>query len=133
MTLPEVPLWFQDTAERQRHGEAGSLVFKLNCMSCHGEKADGKGPAAAPLVDIWNQRVVPSDLRQPHLRCGDAPADVYRVLSTGLNGTPMMSFESVLSPEQRWDVVAYLGTLKLPEVPNLGAAPSSSLKLKQKP
>jgi hypothetical protein len=29
----------------------------------------------------------------------------------------------VLSPEQRWDIIAYLFTLKLPDVPTLGNAP----------
>jgi hypothetical protein len=45
------------------------------------------------------------------------------VLATGLNGTPMVSFEAILTPEQRWDIIAYLFTLKLSEVPTLGNAP----------
>ncbi|MCA1964153.1 MAG: cytochrome c, partial [Prosthecobacter sp.] len=64
-----------------------------------------------------------SDLRQPHLRCGDRPQDIYRVLATGLNGTPMLSFETVLTPEQRWDIIAWVMTRRLPPLPTLGNAP----------
>ena len=52
--------------------------------------------------------------------------------ATGLNGTPMVSFETTLTPEQRWDIIAYLFTLKLPDMPTLGAAPASSLLLQNK-
>jgi mono/diheme cytochrome c family protein len=55
------------------------------------------------------------------------------VLATGLNGTPMASFETTLTPEQRWDIIAYVMTLKLPDTPHLGAAPASSLLLQKKP
>ncbi len=79
------------------------------------------------LKDLWEQPARPSDLRQPHLRCGDRPEDIYRVLTTGLNGTPMISFEATLTPEQRWDIIAYLFTLKLPDVPTLGNAPPREL------
>jgi mono/diheme cytochrome c family protein len=72
---------------------------------------------------MWNFPSLPSDLRQPHLRCGDREEDVYRVLATGLNGTPMVSFDALLTPEQRWDIIAWLFSQKLPQVPTLGGAP----------
>jgi len=98
-------------------------LFQANCASCHGPAADGKGAAALALKDIWGQPARPSDLRQPHLRCGDRAEDIYRVLATGLNGTAMVSFESLLSAEQRWEVIAWISTQKLPGVPTLGGAP----------
>ena len=130
MKLPSPPAWLQQRAERQNHAIKGKELFKGQCAVCHGQDGDGHGPAASTLKDIWNQPSKPSDLRQPHLRCGDGPSDVYRVLATGLNGTPMISFEASLSPDQRWDIIAYLTTLKLPAVPSLGVAPPESLKLK---
>jgi mono/diheme cytochrome c family protein len=75
---------------------------------CHGVDGAGNGEAAAGLVDLWGGAAIPSDLRQPHLRCGDSATDIYRVLVTGLNGTPMVSFDAVLNEEQRWQVSAYL-------------------------
>ena len=121
--LPEKPAWFADAAQTATHAEKGKVLFANTCASCHGAAADGTGAAAAALKDVWEQPAHPSDLRQPHLRCGDLPEDVYRVLTTGLNGTPMVSFDETLTPEQRWDIIAWLFTQKLPDVPNLGGAP----------
>lgn len=123
MTFPEPPAWLEDTKPSAAHAEKGKALFITNCSACHGPAADGKGPAVAALKDVWGFPGKPSDLRQPHLRCGDRPQDIYRVLATGLNGTPMVSFETTLTPEQRWDIIAYLFTLKLPDVPTLGNAP----------
>ena len=123
LRFPEPPKWLNDKTQSAARAEKGKALFQSICAACHGPNADGKGPAVATLKDTWQQPAKPSDLRQPHLRCGDAPADIYRVLATGLNGTPMVSFESTLTPEQRWDIIAYIFTLKLPDVPNLGAAP----------
>ena len=61
--------------------------------------------------------VVPADLSQPHLRCGDDLKDIFRTLTTGLDGTPMVSFAEVLSEEQRWDVVAYIANLRTAKAP----------------
>jgi mono/diheme cytochrome c family protein len=133
MKLPAPPAWLHDPSQRRTHARAGQPLFQAFCAACHGPQADGKGPAIAGVKDLWSQPAKPSDLRQPHLRCGDSPADFYRVLATGLNGTPMVSFEAALTPEQRWDIIAYVFTLRLPDRPTLGAAPASSLLLKSQP
>jgi mono/diheme cytochrome c family protein len=36
---------------------------------------------------------------------------MFRDLVTGLDGTPMPSFASAMTTDQRWDVVHYLRTL----------------------
>lgn len=113
LALPAPPHWLTDTDQRAAHALTGKTLFQNNCSACHGPNADGRGAAAATLKDIWNLPVQPSDLRQPHLRCGDRPGDIYRVLATGLNGTPMVSFEATLTPEQRWDIIAWMLSQKL--------------------
>ncbi|MBX7210284.1 MAG: cytochrome c [Verrucomicrobiaceae bacterium] len=120
--LPEQPKWFEDEKVRGVHADGGKQLFENICATCHGTKGDGNGPTAATLKDMWNLPCKPSDLRQPHLRCGDRPIDVYRVLATGLSGTPMISYEGALTETQRWDLIAYIQTLKLPDVPTLGSA-----------
>lgn len=119
MKLAEMPEWFKAPDEVKTHAVAGQKVFVATCAACHGEKADGKGPAAISLKDIWGTPAAPVDLRQAHLRCGDAPEDLFRVLATGLNGTPMVSFDATLSEAQRWDVVAYILSIRLPSGPVL--------------
>ena len=123
LVFPEPPVWLSDAAQAAGHAKTGAVLFATHCSACHGTAADGKGPAVAALKDIWNQPARPSDLRQPHLRCGDRPEDIFRVLVTGLNGTPMVSFETVLTSDQRWDIIAWIFSQKLPDVPTLGTAP----------
>jgi len=131
LNLPLPPAWLNDDVQQAKHAAAGKALFTANCAACHGPNADGKGPVVGDLKDIWEQLAKPSDLRKPHLRCGDAPADMYRVLATGLNGTAMLSFEATLTPEQRWEIIAYVFSLKLPDVPHLGTAPAGSLILQK--
>lgn len=113
--IPAEPAWLHQPAELQRHAAEGRRTFLATCAACHGEKADGHGPAAAALKDDRGEPAPPADLRQPHLRSGDSFRDIYRVLMTGLNGTPMVSFAETLTPEQKWDVVAWLETLRRKE------------------
>lgn len=129
--FPDPPSWLSDPTQKADHAKKGARLFGIHCASCHGPAADGKGVAIVGLKDIWNQPAKPSDLRQPHLRCGDRPEDVYRVLSTGLNGTSMMSFDALLSSDQRWDIIAWIFTQKLPDVPTLGSAPPREVPMKR--
>jgi mono/diheme cytochrome c family protein len=113
LTLPKQPAWLtDDNPQREVHADKGKQTFQLICAACHGPAGDGKGLAAGALKDELGDPSVPADLRQPHLRSGDEPIDIYRVLMTGLNGTPMVSFAETLSEEQKWDVIAYILTLR---------------------
>lgn len=123
LALPAPPAWLSRPTEVVAHAARGATLFQTHCAACHGATANGQGPVAVALKDLWGQASRPSDLRQPHLRCGDRPQDIDRVLVTGLNGTPMISFASALSPEQRWDLIAWILSQRLPEVPTLSQAP----------
>jgi cytochrome c oxidase cbb3-type subunit 2 len=87
---------------------------RAECWQCHGEQGRGDGPAAAALVDDWGQRVKPTDFVTGPLKRGDAPAEVYRTLVTGLDGSPMPSFAAALTDEERWAVAAYVLSLRDP-------------------
>lgn len=112
IALPDEPKWLRDPAEVTRRAEAGRETFQSACATCHGTAGDGRGLAAATLRDDAGQPAPPADLRLPHLRSGDEPLDIYRVLMTGLNGTPMVSFAETLPEPQKWDVVAYILSLR---------------------
>ena len=46
---------------------------------------------------------------------GETDQDMFRDLVTGLDGTPMPSFVSAMTADQRWDVVHYIRTLSAPK------------------
>lgn len=112
LALPPLPGWFNDAPERTRRAAEGKAVFLANCAACHGETGRGDGPAAAELEDDWGQPAPPMDLTLASLKSGPRPEDIYRVLVTGLNGTPMPSFLETTTETQRWDLVAYLTSLR---------------------
>lgn len=110
--LAPQPDWFSNEDARKGRAESGKTLFEIACVSCHGPAGDGKGAAAPALVNAWGQKAVPADLRQPHLRSGNSADDIYRVLMTGLNGTPMLSFADAFTSEQKWELVAHVIELR---------------------
>jgi mono/diheme cytochrome c family protein len=112
IALPPVPDWMSKPDEMAPHAEAGKATFQTICATCHGPAGDGKGPLSPTLKDALGEPDPPADLRQPHLRSGDEPLDIYRVLMTGLDGTPMVSFADALTAEQKWDIAAYILTIR---------------------
>jgi mono/diheme cytochrome c family protein len=113
LAIPTLPRWWNDPSARARHASDGSKIFAVSCASCHGEKGDGQGIAAATLLDQWSDPIRPANLLAPLLHCGNQPGDLHRVLLTGIGGTPMVSFEGILSVEQRWDVIAHVIALRV--------------------
>jgi high-affinity iron transporter len=96
LDLPTAPL---DTA-------SGHALFTQNCSSCHGDKGLGDGPAASglgmPVPGIGSAKLTP-DL---------SPTLAYNVVSVGVRGTPMASFATSLTPQDRWNVVNYMYALR---------------------
>lgn len=112
LTIPNPPAWLNDPAASVPHLRAGKELFVANCQPCHGPDGRGNGPAAADLEDEWGHSAVPADLSQPSIKSGAEPRDIYRVLVTGLNGTPMPSFLEATTEDQRWDLVAFILSLR---------------------
>lgn len=95
--------------------ERGRAMFVdaqgANCASCHGATGAGDGPAADGKMDDWGYPLKPRDLRPGTYRAGQEPADLYRSISTGINGTPMPSYLGAFEPEQIWDLVHFVQSL----------------------
>lgn len=108
LPLPETPAWFADPAESARHADDGKALFVGLCSACHGSGAEGDGEAGKRLVDGAGNPIRPADLTTPHLKSGDAPADLYRTIATGLNGTPMVGYAGILDESAIWTLVAYI-------------------------
>jgi mono/diheme cytochrome c family protein len=106
ITIPPEPPYTDKSVER------GAAVYqKFNCSQCHGDGGEGDGPSADDLADDWGNPIVPYDLTEGHVKCGDNGPDIYRVFITGLNGTPMPSFADSISPEEAWDLVHFIQSL----------------------
>ncbi len=110
--LPSLPAWIDDAATANARAEKGRLLFKAACATCHGTDGSGQPAAAKELEDSWGQPATPADLRRGTLRSGRNLDAVYRVLLTGIDGTPMPSFAGATTEEERWDLVAFIAQLR---------------------
>lgn len=83
---------------------------KAECFKCHGTDGRGDGPSAPDLKDDWGYPIQAADLTRP-LKRGSTPEAIYRTLVTGLNGTPMPSYEGALTDEELWALSFYVVSL----------------------
>ena len=122
--LPSAPA---ATAESIELGK--KLYEETGCLKCHGNRGLGDGPSAPTLVDDFNRPIRAANLAHPWtFRAGSTREDIFRTMSTGLNGTPMPSFTDSLSTEQRWaitDFIVSLSTSSEPGYTNLVVAKPS--------
>ena len=106
--IPPEPPTSADSVKR-----GGELFQTMNCAFCHGKEGRGNGPSAATLTDNKGNPIRPFDLTSgSHLKCGDSDQGIFRDLATGLDGTPMPSFTDALKPDQMWDIVHYIATMR---------------------
>jgi cytochrome c oxidase cbb3-type subunit 2 len=101
VALPTPPRATPDLVARGK-----TLYAKAKCAECHGEAGRGDGPSAGQLRDDFERPIRPTDLTRGQLKGGSGVADVYRALTTGLDGTPMPSFADSMTDEERW-AIAY--------------------------
>lgn len=75
--------------------EEGEDLYKANCRSCHGKKAEGGfGP----------------DLTDPQWKFGGTDGDIFASIAGGRPGG-MPAFESMLGKDRIWKTIAYLRKL----------------------
>ncbi len=85
----------------------GKSVFMLHCTGCHGKLANGKGPNAYTLGNVY-----PRNLLNDSFMARAAVDDerLYRSILLGVPGTPMPS-HSHLGDQTLMDMIAYIRTL----------------------
>jgi DMSO reductase family type II enzyme heme b subunit len=77
------------------------------CGDCHGTTGRGDGPAGIGLKDSKGHPSLASNLTKRWTLRGGGPSDGFRIVTTGLDGTPMPAYPS-LSAEDRWALGYYL-------------------------
>ncbi len=94
---------------------AGKVLYeKMQCGKCHGETGKGDGPSAANLRDSWGYPITVRDFTTGVYLGGPTDRDLYLRFTTGMSGTPMPSFAESLTDEQRWALVHYVQSLRVP-------------------
>ena len=105
--LPSAP---NSTNESVELGK--KLYVEAGCVKCHGPLGRGDGPSAPTLKDDAGYPIRAADLAQRWtFRGGSTREDIFRTMSTGLNGTPMPSFADALKPEERWAITDFIASL----------------------
>jgi mono/diheme cytochrome c family protein len=84
------------------------LFTKHKCNDCHGDTGRGNGRLAESLMDAWKHAVFVHDITNPnYFKSGHDPKNIFRTISTGLDGTPMGSYAH-LPEEDRWALVHFI-------------------------
>jgi len=84
------------------------LYFDKKCVDCHGPELRGNGKLADSLKDAWKHAVFVHDITNPnYLKAGYKPKDIYKTITTGLDGTPMDSYAH-LPEKDRWALVHFI-------------------------
>lgn len=84
----------------------GKAIFEQACLSCHGSSGMGDGPQAAKITPR------PAPIGSAAAMREKAPALLYRTVSVGIQGTPMVAWAGALPPDDRWAVVSYINSMR---------------------
>jgi cytochrome c oxidase cbb3-type subunit 3 len=85
----------------------GQAVYEKNCLRCHGNKLDGKGPDSQDLI------VQPANLRSSIVR-SKSDWELLVAISNGVLFSPMHSFRGKLTDQQILDVLSYIRDVSPP-------------------
>jgi mono/diheme cytochrome c family protein len=118
ISVPEPP---RSTDEILSQGKA--LYDKLKCWECHGKEGKGDGPSVPTLKDDWGYPAPPNNFTRGIYKGGGDNPEIYLRFTTGMDGTPMPSYEDSANEKERWALVYYVKSLagkKIAKQPSTG-------------
>ena len=87
----------------------GQVVYEKNCLRCHGNKLDGKGPDSQDLI------VQPANLQSLITR-SKTDWELLVAISNGVLFSPMHSYRGKLTDQQMLDVLSYIRAVSSPDI-----------------
>lgn len=81
-----------------------------NCVSCHVDF----GRQAKFRYDEWATLVRPNNFTAGTFRGGRRPVDMYYRIHSGINGSGMANFGSVLKGKEIWDLINFVSAMPYP-------------------
>ena len=84
---------------------AGGKLYVRNCASCHGKTGQGDGPGGALL------KPKPANLADADWKHGTSDGEIFAVVHTGIQKSPMKPFASKMTEHEIWDVINYIRSL----------------------
>jgi len=89
--------------------EAGQQLWQTDkCFECHGDTGEGNGPKSSTLKDDFGYPISPANLKMGKFKSGSSVKDIFRTITNGVGGTPMLSYAKSLSEDQRWQLAYYV-------------------------
>ncbi len=95
-----------DLPTRSVDVNAGDRLYHSYCAACHGSTGRGDGELAHGMSPP------PPAIGDAQVMAAVSPTLAFRIVSVGVLGTPMPAFGGSLTPNERWDVLSYVATLR---------------------
>jgi mono/diheme cytochrome c family protein len=95
-----------EKADHQKMLNEGRIVFQTQCITCHGKKGEGDGPASTSL----NPK--PANFSKGKFKFGASDAQLFKTVSKGVGGSAMPPWKGTLTDEQIKNVIVYIKSLK---------------------
>lgn len=103
--------------------EGAEFYQTIECWQCHGQSGRGDGSSAPTLADDGDMPIRAADLTENWtFNGGGSVEDIYRTLRTGLDGTPMATFQEmvdagIMTDQQLWNLAHYVRSLAPDDAP----------------
>lgn len=88
--------------------ENGKVIYERYCHFCHGVKGYGDGPVGIAITPH------PADFVNDDKRMSKTDAELFKSITEGVHRAiggeemAMPRWQDILSPQERWDVLAYI-------------------------
>lgn len=86
--------------------KAGEQDYQYYCIQCHGQRYDGLGTVGQSFAPL------PGDLRSPKVQ-SMPDGQMFHEISYGIPGGRQPALASTITPDERWQVIAFVKSLGL--------------------